>query len=210
MPLQDILTHWRRYRSRLSWERQWSRGDYHPHWLTESPRPYVLAGFDQGWLSPGMDVLEIGCGLGHTAAALASRGIRVVGIDVSRHAIRRARTSFPNQADLIFRVVDVCARKSLGTCFDVIIDTGCLHNIAVPLQNSYRRSILHWSRPGTRFVVSMHTVDTSKDTRRAQVHSLFVPPFELVHYEEKPSLHPDARGRLNPVFHLIRRETTGA
>jgi SAM-dependent methyltransferase len=210
MPLQAILTYLRRSRARLSWERRWSRRGLRPHWLTESPRPFVLAGFDGGWLSPGLHALEIGCGLGHTAACLASRGLHVVGIDVSRTVIDRARRAFREQPNLSFKVVDVCAPTSLGGHFDVILDTGCLHTIAPPLLDSYRRSILLWSRPGTRFVVSMYTAGTSVDKRRAEVQSLLVPPFELVHYEETPSENPDAMGRLNPVFHLIRRQSSGA
>jgi SAM-dependent methyltransferase len=204
MSLQAIRTRWRRFRSRLSWEGRWSRRDFHPFWLTESPPPFLLSGFDEGWLSPGMDVLEIGSGAGYTAAWLASRGLRVVGIDFSRQAIRRARRSFPDRPGLTLKVVDVCASTPLGTHFDVIIDSGCLHNIAEPLRSLYRRSVLLWSRPGTRLVVKMHTVETPADVRREQVQSLLVPPFKLVKCEDSPSPHPQAMGRLNPVFHLVR------
>lgn len=205
MALQNVLTYLRRARERVYWERLWIRPGPRPHWLTESPKPFVLAGFDEGWLSPGMDVLEIGCGLGHTAASLASRGLRVVAIDVSRYVIGRARRSFGKKPNLTFRVLDVCAPTPLGIRFDVILDTGVLHRIPPPLRDAYRRSILLWSRPASRFVVYMYVTGSSVERRRDEVQSVLVPPFELVHCEETPSSNPDAQGRVNPVFHLIRR-----
>lgn len=205
MWLREVRNYWRRSRSRIHWERQWSGKDFRPYWLNESPPPFLVAGFEEGWLSSGMNVLEIGTGGGYIADWLASRGLRVVGMDFSRQAIRRARRSFPDRPGLTFKVVDVCASTPPGEIFDVIIDSGCLHNIAPPLHASYKRNLLLWSRPGTRFVVILHTADTPAETRKAQVQSLFVPPFELAHYEETPSKHPQAMGRLNPVFHLVRR-----
>jgi len=44
---------------------------------------------------PGARVVESGCGLGSTAAALAAAGAEVVAIDVSEHVLRRARERSP-------------------------------------------------------------------------------------------------------------------
>ena len=52
-----------------------------------------------GWLSPGADVLDIGCGIGRVAAALAPRCRSVLGLDVSAGMVAEARrrlAPFPN------------------------------------------------------------------------------------------------------------------
>ncbi len=49
-------------------------------------------------LTPGMRVLDVGCGPGRHAHALAERGIAVHGIDVSRRFVDLARESAPEGA----------------------------------------------------------------------------------------------------------------
>ena len=49
-------------------------------------------------LEPGMRVLDVGCGPGRHAHALAERGIAVHGIDVSRTFIELARSTAPDGA----------------------------------------------------------------------------------------------------------------
>jgi ubiquinone/menaquinone biosynthesis C-methylase UbiE len=44
----------------------------------------------------GQRVLDVGCGEGRFAAALAGAGARVVGIDVAEEPLRRARAQHPN------------------------------------------------------------------------------------------------------------------
>ncbi|HEX2095579.1 MAG TPA: methyltransferase domain-containing protein [Longimicrobiaceae bacterium] len=44
----------------------------------------------------GRSVLDLGCGIGRLTAALAARGARVVGVDVSREMLRRAREEVPS------------------------------------------------------------------------------------------------------------------
>ncbi|MFN8175932.1 MAG: class I SAM-dependent methyltransferase [Solirubrobacteraceae bacterium] len=48
-----------------------------------------------GRLEPGLRVLDLGCGLGHTAAAAAAAGARVVAADVASIAVERARAAHP-------------------------------------------------------------------------------------------------------------------
>jgi protein-L-isoaspartate O-methyltransferase len=149
-----------------------------------------------------MTVLEIGCGLGHTAAWLASRGLDVVAIDFSWHIIRRAMRMFPHQPGLVFKTADVCGANAPTSTFDVLIDSGCLQGLPDALHLRYKRNLLLWSRPGTRFVVPMHTLNAPFHERLAQVQSLFCPPFEVVHVEESPS---STGGPPKPVIHLVRR-----
>lgn len=49
-------------------------------------------------LEPGMRVLDVGCGPGRHAYALAERGLEVVGVDISQRFVELARASAPTGA----------------------------------------------------------------------------------------------------------------
>jgi 2-polyprenyl-3-methyl-5-hydroxy-6-metoxy-1,4-benzoquinol methylase len=206
MLFESVITHLRRFGNQRSWERQWRRPDFTPGWLADAPRPFVLTGFADGWLAPGMTVLEIGCGRGNTAIWLARRGLKVLGIDISEHVIRQARQKYSAQAGLTFAVVDICSSTEFDTAFDVIVDTGCLQHLSTRLRHCYRENILRASHAGTRFVVTMHTADVSAEVRRKEVLEVFGSPFELVHTQSVPPANATTNSRLNAVFHFVRRE----
>ncbi len=198
MILEKLVGYYRRQR----WNWRWRLRDFQPPWLKDGPRAFVVTGFDNGWLAPGMTVLEIGCGPGQTTAWLAARGLHAQGIDFSPSAIDRARRLHVDQPRLAFAVVDVCAANTLTATFDVLIDTGCFQAIPKLLHQRYKANLLRWSRPGSRFVVPVNVRDAAFDEQVAQVRSLFCPPFEFEHCEETPS----SLGRKpKPVIHLIRR-----
>jgi SAM-dependent methyltransferase len=200
-----ILNQLRRWRMQRSWERRWRTPNYRPDWLADTPRPFVLTGFEQGWLAPGLTVLEIGCGLGTSAAWLAEHGLKVIAVDISNHVIEQARKNFPDRPGLEFRCADVCANEPFAAVFDVIIDTGCLQHIPTGLRNQYGQNLLAWSRAGSRFVVTMHKRDRTAAERLAEVQALFATGFELVHTEEVPTANTEKLSRLNSVFHFVRR-----
>ena len=198
---------WNRYcrwRKRGAWESRWRDPSFRPGWLADSPRPFVVSGFERGWLAPRMKVLEIGCGLGTAAAWLAQRGLQVVAIDVSSHAVERASKRYSHQPGLEFLHADACAPANISTVFDVIIDTGCLQHIPDNLRRGYCQNLLVWSCTGTRFVVTMHKKDRSSGERLSEVQSLFSANFDLADTEEAPPTNKEVK-YLNSVFHFVRR-----
>ncbi|MFZ0827301.1 MAG: class I SAM-dependent methyltransferase [Verrucomicrobiia bacterium] len=205
MILGAAQNYYRRWRVRRSWERRWRKPDFRPPWLADAPRWFVVSGFEQGWLAPGMTVLEIGCGRGASAAWLARRGLQVVAMDVSSHAVEQARKAFPNQPSLEFRCADVCGPATCPTVFDIIIDTGCLQHIPSNLRDRYCENLLAWSRPGSRFVVTMHKMDRTASERLAEIQALFSAHHELVYTEEVPPPNVEMFSHLNSVFHFVRR-----
>src|SRR5262249_49080963 len=130
-----------RWGERQRWERRWRSPDFRPLWLGDTPRPFVISGFEQGWLAPPMGVLVIGCGLGTSAGWLAQRGLQVTAVDISEHIIEQACKTYGNQPGLEFRCADVSASTDILTVFDVILDTGCLQHIPKCLRDGYCRNL---------------------------------------------------------------------
>lgn len=117
-------------------------------------------GFDDGGLAllkdvEGSDVLELGCGGGQCAVALAQRGANVTGIDLSREQLTYARAlAAEHDADVALLQADV---TDLGLfpddTFDVAFNAWVFQwvgDLAACFAETYR--VL---QPGGRFVFTM-------------------------------------------------------
>jgi 2-polyprenyl-3-methyl-5-hydroxy-6-metoxy-1,4-benzoquinol methylase len=69
-------------------------------------------------LEPSMRVLDVGCGEGRFAAALAGAGASVVGIDVAEEPLRRARERHPELE--LHRVAEAEALPFADSSFDLV------------------------------------------------------------------------------------------
>ena len=98
----------------------------------------------------GERVLDLGCGTGEHAAALAAKGVDVVGVDASASMLASARRSFP---DVTFVEVDAVADPPALGHFDAVFSNAALHWMN-PQERAlaYARGCL---RPGGRFVAEM-------------------------------------------------------
>ena len=85
--------------------------------------------------APGRRILDVGCGLGDDAAALAklvTPGGTVVGVDSSRAMIEAARTRYSGVEGLTFEVADAAATPFDGASFDACRVDRVLQHIADP------------------------------------------------------------------------------
>ena len=88
---------------------------------------YELPFFDHLFAGQeGLHVLDAACGTGHHAIALAQRGYRVVGTDLSTAMIERAReNALAAGVDVRFAVAGLGELAALGEAFDAVL---CLGN----------------------------------------------------------------------------------
>lgn len=113
---------------------------------------------DELGLEPGMRVLDVGCGPGRHAHALAARGIEVVGVDISQRFVDLAARDAPPGAT--FRRVDARALDDDGE-FDAAISLcqgafGLAGGPGAPLDGDgdVLAGIARALRPGGRAAVS--------------------------------------------------------
>ena len=101
-------------------------------------------------LTPGMRVLDVGCGNGFTCGEFLKRGWKVVGIDLSEQGIAIARISHP-QARFEVLPADNDLLANLGEVpFDLVVSTEVIEHVYAP--KAYVAACFHALRPGGRFI----------------------------------------------------------
>lgn len=136
----------------------------------------------RGRVGEGQRVLEIGCGLGDTLAAMhPSRG---VGIDLSAEMVKRARERHP---DLEFREADA-HELDLGEQFDVVI----LNDTVMDLEDilTALRAAHHHLVPGGRLLATHYNylwepiLKGAEKLRLRQPHRLqnWITPYDLKNF----------------------------
>lgn len=99
-----------------------------PVWDIGAPQP-ALAKVLQGGVR-GPNVLDVGCGTGDLAIALARRGYQVTAIDISRVAIDMARAKAAGHGlPVHFEVRDATDLSLPPASFDSMFDSGLLHSL---------------------------------------------------------------------------------
>jgi SAM-dependent methyltransferase len=119
-----------------------------PGWDTEEPRPELEEVIRD---RPPGRALDLGCGPGRDAIALARHGWEVVGVDFAPQAIARAKERAVKAASSAsFVVGDVTRLSEIGVDgpFDLVIDVGCYHTIPAERRDSYAAEVAAVARPG--------------------------------------------------------------
>jgi SAM-dependent methyltransferase len=98
-------------------------------WDTDTPAPELVEFVRGRDRAPGR-ALDIGCGTGTHALWLADQGFDVLGIDIARRAIERARAraaAARPDGRIRFEVLDVLTSLPEGGPFDLVFDRGVFH-----------------------------------------------------------------------------------
>jgi SAM-dependent methyltransferase len=98
--------------------------------------------------SSAVDVLEVGCGSGRFAAAMAGSPRKVVGLDLSPAMIDRARRE--SSPLVSFTCGEFLAHEFNGAQFDCLVTAAALHHM--PMEPSIRKMV-QLLRPGGRLIV---------------------------------------------------------
>jgi SAM-dependent methyltransferase len=103
----------------------------------------------------GADILEIGCGPGTDAAALAE-GHRYTGVDLSGVQLAHAEHEAPAG---MFLHADVSEVAFPPSCFDAVVGFYVFNHVPQVEMEPLLRRILRWLRPGGRLFASFGTSD---------------------------------------------------
>lgn len=107
------------------WNESYAAGDM--PWDTGEPDNHLVEFMRSGTVVPGR-ALDIGCGTGTNVLWLARQGFAVLGIDVARLAIERAREKAADaRLDCQFETLDFLNDGPSGDPFDFVFDRGCFH-----------------------------------------------------------------------------------
>lgn len=121
--LRSLIRAFTRGSLRYEWRYRWGRTP----WETERVPPEVMAFIKK---TPPGKALDLGCGTGTHAIALARHGWRVTGIDFSFEAIRKARLKAERAGIIIdFYAADVTGPGLRPHSVDYVLDIGCLYSL---------------------------------------------------------------------------------
>lgn len=111
-----------------------------PTWEIGRPQAALVALENAGEIVGS--VLDVGCGTGDNALFLASRGHEVLGVDLARAAIDRARSKARHRGVAAeFMLADALALAGLDRTFDTAIDVGLFHSLADEERPVYAASL---------------------------------------------------------------------
>jgi len=115
--------------------------------LTRETLPPLI---EAAGLGAGYDVLEIGSGPGHIAAALAETGASVTGIDFSGSMVETARQRYPQ---LTFEEADAEDLPFADGHFDAVVSNFVVHHLARP--EAVFKEVCRVLKPGGRFAFAV-------------------------------------------------------
>jgi SAM-dependent methyltransferase len=143
--------------------------------------------------------LDVGCGTGTNVVYLARHGWEAVGVDFAGRAIAKARQRARDAGVSSTFVVGDVTRLPVAGLFDLALDLGCLHSIAVSGRSGYAEGLRRAVRSGGTFLLYAFAPGgpavglTSEDVR-----TTFGSAFDVVSVEE-------GRGRPSAWYTLVRR-----
>lgn len=99
-------------------------------------------------------LLDLGTGQGNQAVALAELGYEVLGLDLSKEAIRRAQALAQEAGSPAqFRPFDLLKEDLDEAPFDLITDRGCFHAFNAEGRSLYAQKVKNWLKPDGQILI---------------------------------------------------------
>jgi len=94
--------------------------------------------------------LDAGCGHGVLTRAAATRGVAMLGVDVSPHMVALARGNSGPASTIRYEVVDIMSSNLDGATFDVVMSVNVVHHLPIA---AVIQQLAGFVRPGGRLLV---------------------------------------------------------
>ncbi|OHE75150.1 MAG: methyltransferase, partial [Verrucomicrobia bacterium RIFCSPHIGHO2_12_FULL_41_10] len=158
-------------------------------WTAGTASPELIRVIWENQIALGSRVLEVGCGVGTESVFLAVRGMCVSAIDISSHAIEKAKmlaAAYDVMVD--FQVADALHLPFENQTFDVFCDQGCFHHLTDEERITYVSELMRVLKPGGMFLLRSFSdkMPPGPQPRRITSRDListFSPHLELEHME---------------------------
>jgi SAM-dependent methyltransferase len=154
-----------------------------PPWDIGQPQPALMALLDE--YPPTGPVLDVGCGTGELALALAQRGLTVLGVDQAEAAIDQARAkaalAAPDAGQLAeFRVGDALHPSLLPGPFGAVVDSGFFHLFGPLEREGFARELAAALATGGRyyllgFAIASPIPNAPRQVLESELRALFAP-----------------------------------
>lgn len=141
---------------RAQWRETYERTPYDQlPWFDPGPSVGVRMAVEEGFLPPGGEVLDLGCGAGSNLLFLAENGFHVHGIDLAPGAVVAARDRAAKaHLDIDVQEGDALALSMADASMDAITDNGCFHTLSFSRRERYAKEVHRVLRPQGAYVLS--------------------------------------------------------
>jgi SAM-dependent methyltransferase len=143
--------------------------------------------------------LDVGCGTGTNVVYLARHGWTALGVDFAARAIAKARRRARDAGVASTFLVGDVTRLGVTGPFDLALDIGCLHSIAISGRAGYAAGLARVVRSGGTFLLYAFAPGGPAVGLSAEdVRATFASAFDVVAVEE-------GKGRPSAWYTLVRR-----
>lgn len=116
----------------------------------------LVEGTDHTAPLPAGSAVDIGCGTGDSSIYLARHGWKVTGVDFVPKALDKARAKAAAagvSVDFAHADATQLSQAGIGSGFQLIVDNGCLHNMADNDRDAYVREVSAVAAPEARLLI---------------------------------------------------------
>jgi len=124
---------------------------------------YFIKVIEMGKVKPG-SALDLGCGTGAKSIYLSKKGFNVIGIDISKTAIKFAkRNAQKAKVKVRFITADATDLSFLNDKkFDFVLDWANLHGILKSRRKKYIAEIVEHTKKGSKFLLRCFSKDKTQ------------------------------------------------